>query len=112
MEVKSITYCNKPAWRTTAVEYGKKCEVTVGLSLKSIKDGHMVHCPHCFELADIKTGGNSIYEEGSLIFQESANGEEYELVDYDGVYELPMAVVNLLEHQGFDVADIKESLRD
>ena len=108
MNIKDVTYCGNLAWRTNAIAYGEECEITVGYRYDDFKNDHggttVICCPFCFEVSDIKTGGNNIYEEGSLIF------ERNELVDYDGVFGLPMAVINILECRGFDVAHIKETL--
>lgn len=46
------------------------------------------------------------YEEGILWF----NGKT--LVDYDGVYCLDKAIIDCLERNGFDVAEMKDSLHD
>ena len=52
-----------------------------------------------FEYADIKTGGNNIYEEGGLWF------DGLKLVDYDGVYELRFEILDKLKEMGFDVSE-------
>lgn len=54
-----------------------------------------------FELADVKTGGNKWYAEGGLWF------DEKELVDYDGVFELPEEILDKLEEWGFNVEYIR-----
>jgi len=64
-----------------------------------------------FEVADKAEGGNRIYLTGNLYFEGS------ELIDYDGVYELPLCVLNLLEKSAeeynipVDVEHIRETLR-
>jgi len=103
VNIKDVTYCGNLAWRTNAIAYGEECEINVGYKLGDALTNEL-RCPHCFEVSDIETGGNNIYEEGSLIF------EGNELVDYDGVYGLPMAVINILENKGYDIAHIKETL--
>jgi hypothetical protein len=54
-----------------------------------------------FEFYDKKTGGADWYAEGGLWF------EGKELVDYDGVFALPDAVLDILESKGFDVTDMR-----
>jgi hypothetical protein len=68
-----------------------KLEVTVGI--KSDRYGW-------FEVYDIETGGQEYYAEGGLWF------DNKELVDYDGVYELPDAVLNELSKMGYDVSEM------
>ena len=102
-KIKVVTYCGSLAWRTNADVYGEECEITVGYTLCGARFTGLYR-PHCFEVSDIETGGNNIYEEGSLIF------EDNELVDYDGVCELAIPIIDILEHKGFNVAHIKETL--
>lgn len=64
-----------------------------------------------FEVADTAEGGNGIYLTGNLEFNED------ELVDYDGVFELPLCVLDVLEaltkiyNIPIDVEHIRETLR-
>jgi hypothetical protein len=52
-----------------------------------------------FEFYDTSTGGDLWYAEGMLWF------ERDKLVDYDGVFELPIQIVNKLKEIGYDVED-------
>ncbi len=49
-----------------------------------------------FELYDEETGGDEWYGEGGLWF----DGKE--LTDYDGVFALPVCVINKLKELGYD----------
>jgi hypothetical protein len=49
-----------------------------------------------FELFDDATGGDDWYAEGGLWF----DGKE--LTDYDGVFGLPLCIIEKLEELGFD----------
>jgi hypothetical protein len=49
-----------------------------------------------FELYDEETGGDEWYGEGGLWF----DGKE--LIDYDGVFSLPVCVINKLKELGYD----------
>jgi len=49
-----------------------------------------------FELYDTETGGDEWYGEGGLWF----DGKE--LTDYDGVFALPVCVINKLKELGYD----------
>ena len=51
-----------------------------------------------FEFYDEETGGENWYAEGGLWF----NGKE--LVDYDGIFELPKFVADKLEELGYDIS--------
>lgn len=55
-----------------------------------------------FEFYDVKTGGDKWYAEGGLWF------ENEELYDYDGVFELPTFVWEMLEKKGFNVDYVKD----
>ena len=64
----------------------------------------------CFEMYDINTSGEYIYAEGGLWFDRREpywfEDKEviFELVDYDGVYELPKLILyTLKDHFGIDV---------
>ena len=50
----------------------------------------------CFEFYDIDTGGERLYAEGGLWF----DGKE--LVDYDGVFQLPLPVIDKLKEWGYN----------
>ena len=51
----------------------------------------------CFEFYDVETNGEDTYAEGGLWFEEDQNG--LTLVDYDGVYELPMFILEKLSDE-------------
>jgi hypothetical protein len=51
-----------------------------------------------FELYDTETGGDNWYAEGGLWF------EGKELTDYDGVFALPVCVINKLKELGYDMS--------
>ena len=55
-----------------------------------------------FEFYDVKTGGDNWYAEGGLWFD---NGE---LTDYDGVFELPPFIWEMLEKKGLNVDYVKD----
>jgi hypothetical protein len=67
-------------------------EVTVGIR----KDGG-----GWFEFADIKSGGNEWYAEGSLEI------EGKEVLGYDGVFSLPSFVIDKLKEWGYDVSEVE-----
>ena len=54
-----------------------------------------------FEMYDEETGGEDLYAEGCLIFNDK------ELVDYDGVFELPDEILDKLEEHGYEVDEIR-----
>ena len=54
-----------------------------------------------FEVYDDKTGGENWYAEGGLWFRNK------ELVDYDGVFELPTCVLDKLEEIGINVTNMR-----
>jgi len=54
-----------------------------------------------FELYDEESGGEGFYAEGCLIF------EGKELIDYDGIFELPDEILDKLEEHGYDVDDMR-----
>jgi len=54
-----------------------------------------------FEFYDTETGGEAWYAEGGLWF------EGKELTDYDGVFELPTEIINILEKAGYDCDEMK-----
>lgn len=43
-----------------------------------------------FEIWDLESNGYDYYEEGSLLF------EDDELIDYDGIHELPDFIINVI----------------
>ena len=59
-----------------------------------------------FEFYDIETGGDEWYAEGGLWFE---NGE---LTMYDGVFSLPIFILDKLEELGKNVDEIREILKD
>ena len=76
----------------TVTPRGTKIEVTVGI--KNEERGW-------FEVYDEKTGGENIYCEGGLWFEEY-EGVTY-LRDYDGVFELPEYIMDKLVEWGYNV---------
>ena len=59
-----------------------------------------------FEFYDVESGGEEWYAEGGLWF------ENKELVSYDGVFCLPMFILDKLEENGYNVESMRESLKD
>jgi hypothetical protein len=57
-----------------------------------------------FEIYDVKTGGDRVYAEGGLWFDEY-EGVNY-LRDYDGVFELPEYIMDKLVEWGYNMDDI------
>lgn len=55
-----------------------------------------------FEFYDTRTGGELWYAEGMLWF------ERDKLVDYDGVFELPIEIIDKLDEIGYDVEDFRD----
>lgn len=55
-----------------------------------------------FELYDVETGGDEWYAEGGLWIENNV------ITDYDGVFSLPIAVINKLKEWGYDVSEIEE----
>mgnify|MGYP003344977479 CR=1 FL=1 len=53
-----------------------------------------------FELYDIETGGDEWYAEGCLRF------EDKELIDYDGVFSLPVCILDELKALGYNVENM------
>lgn len=49
-----------------------------------------------FELYDTKTGGDRWYAEGGLWFENKT------LTDYDGVFSLPIEIIEKLEQMGYN----------
>lgn len=72
-----------------------KLEFTIGFHDETKQTGW-------FEYSDIKTGGDNIYAEGGLWF------DGHELVDYDGVYELPVEILDKLESLSYDVSEMRD----
>lgn len=60
----------------------------------------------CFEFYDVESGGEDTHAEGGLWFEEDQGG--LILSDYDGVYELPMFILQKLNDE-FDV-NVEEHL--
>lgn len=54
----------------------------------------------CFEIYDIKTGGESWYAEGGLWFR----GKD--LTDYDGVFALPKCIEDKLVEMGYSLDNL------
>jgi hypothetical protein len=71
---------------------GTELEVTVGI--KSEDYGW-------FEFYDVKTGGERVYAEGGLWFDN--DGDTTYLRDYDGVFELPEYVMDKLVEMGYSM---------
>jgi hypothetical protein len=68
-------------------------EVTVGINSEDYG---------WFELYDIETGGDEWYAEGGLWIENNV------VTNYDGVFSLPIAVINKLKEWGYDVSEIEE----
>lgn len=54
-----------------------------------------------YEVYDEESGGEDFYAEGCLIF----NGKE--LIDYDGIFELPAEILDKLDEHGYNVDDMR-----
>jgi hypothetical protein len=57
-----------------------------------------------FEMFDSATHGSTWYAEGSLWF------EGKELVDYDGIFWLPVPILDKLDELGYDTASMRKDL--
>ena len=58
-----------------------------------------------FEIYDLESGGNDFYSEGGLWFDKN------ELQDYDGIFSLPVPILDKLEEWGLNVSDMREALK-
>jgi hypothetical protein len=67
-------------------------EVTVGINSEDYG---------WFEVSDIETGGDEWYAEGNLGFDGN------QVIYYDGVFSLPVAVTNKLKEWGYDVSEVE-----
>lgn len=85
-------------WRVKVTDYNTSCDLWIWYSPTKDRGG--------FELTseDSTNAGNGICVGGGLWFNSN------ELVDYDGVYEIPVSVLDSLESKGLNVTDIRESL--
>lgn len=54
-----------------------------------------------FEIYDVPSDGEHWYAEGGLWFEGDT------LIDYDGVFDLPEEVLDILESEGIDVTDFR-----
>ena len=54
-----------------------------------------------FELYDEESGGDEWYAEGGLRF------EDGKLVDYDGVFALPVCIIQRLQNMGIDTSEVE-----
>lgn len=54
-----------------------------------------------FELYDTESGGDEWYAEGGLRFMDG------KLVDYDGVFALPVCIINKLQEMGIDTSEVE-----
>ena len=54
-----------------------------------------------FELYDVEHGGERYYAEGGLWFDCKT------LTDYDGIFELPEKIIEILKEWGFDLTEIQ-----
>jgi len=77
---------------TVAEESGIPLEITL-----SIKDNDY----GCFELFDLKTGGQNWYAEGGIWFEGNV------VTDYDGVFALPPAITDKLKEWGYDTSEVE-----
>ena len=71
---------------TIKEQSGIELEVTIGIDDES----------GWFEFYDTETGGDDWYAEGGLWF------EGKELTDYDGVFALPVCIIEKLRELGYD----------
>ena len=53
-----------------------------------------------FEMYDVESGGNEFYGTGMLVIQDGV------LYDYDGVFELPKEVLDILKEMNIDTTNI------
>ena len=67
-------------------------EVTVGINSEDYG---------WFELYDVETGGDEWYAEGGLWIENNV------VTGYDGVFSLPIAVINKLKEWGYDVSEVE-----
>ena len=70
---------------------GVELEITLGFKNKEY--GY-------FEFYDVETGGEDWYAEGGLWI------EGKEIVDYDGVFSLPISLIKLLNEKGYSTDQI------
>ncbi len=54
-----------------------------------------------FELYDVESGGDDWYAEGSLQIEDKA------ITGYDGVFSLPIPVIDKLREWGYDVSEVE-----
>jgi len=74
------------------IKQDNNVELTVTLGINSDTYGW-------FEIYDTESGGDEWYAEGGLWFNNK------ELVDYDGVYCLPISVIKMLQQLGYQCED-------
>lgn len=101
---QQITYPHKEVWKEklhvqletayAVIDKENDVELEFSVELESEEYGR-------FEISDTKTNGCTWYSSGGLWFTDGA------LTDYDGVFELPQAIVSKLESLGIDVTDFK-----
>jgi hypothetical protein len=91
-EFKVITnLCNENSFGVWNTDLDVILEVNIGFN----DDGYGY-----FEFFDIASGGDKWYAEGSLIL------EGNKLIDYDGIFELPLFIIDNLIEMGIDCNDI------
>jgi len=79
----------------------EKKKATMQFNIK-VNDAKNYGSFECYDVDDCET----YYAEGGLWFVNK------ELVDYDGVFELPSQILDYLEDNGYDVKHMKEALNE
>jgi len=88
-QVKTYAY-----YENSAGMMGEPKEVTLDISVWiDVDDGG-------FELSDVESGGHDFYSAGMLGIDDGV------LYDYDGVFELPKEVLDILKEMGIDTTQI------
>ena len=77
---------------TTLKTANVELEITVGINSEDYG---------WFELYDVETGGEEWHAEGGLWIENNV------VTGYDGVFSLPIAVINKLKEWGYDVSEIE-----
>ncbi len=77
---------------TTLKTANVELEITVGINSEDYG---------WFELYDVETGGEEWHAEGGLWIENNV------VTGYDGVFSLPIAVINKLKEWGYDVSEVE-----